>query len=176
MLVLRGWSMIAGSFRLVWVLLDILTLPPPKRKMTLITWVGVGMALLKEVCQWGWTLKFQKFMPSSFSFYPVFSYCSSTLSAAILFPFPAMMIMDSASENVSKPPVKYFPFIRINFIMISPHSSRTVTKTIKWSRCMIGWFWILVKPRFSSKVCQASWSPRRDSWVQKPAALAVVHM
>lgn len=144
--------------------------------MALITGVGVGVALLEEVCQWGWTLKFQKSMPSSFSPHCV-QLLLQHLECCYPLAFPCCDDNGLSSETVSKPPVKYFPFIRINFIMVSPHSSRTVTKTIKWNGCMIGWFWILVEPRVSSmpgKCLISKMKPSKGLWVQKPAALAVV--
>ena len=41
----------------------------------------------------------------------------------------AMMIEDSASETVSKPPVKCFVVIRVALVMVSLDSNRVVTKT-----------------------------------------------
>lgn len=37
-------------------------------------------------------------------------------------------MMDSPSETVSRPPVKC-PFLKVAFVMVSPYSNRTETKT-----------------------------------------------
>lgn len=171
--------MIAGSFRLIWVVLwDILTLPTPKKKNDIDYRCRSRCCIVGGSVSVGVDFEVSKVHAQLiFSLLAVFSCCSSTLNAAILLPFPAVMIKDSASETVSKPPVKYFPFIRINFVMVSPHSSRTVTKTMKWNGCMIGWFWILVEPRVSSipgKCLISKLKPSKGLWVQKPVALAVV--
>ncbi|EGW10291.1 hypothetical protein I79_010645 [Cricetulus griseus] len=39
-----------------------------------------------------------------------------------------MMVMDSSSETVSKPPIKCF-LKQVTLVMVSLHSDRTVTKT-----------------------------------------------
>ena len=62
----------------------------------------------------------------------------------------AMMIKDSASETVSKPPVKCFVVIRAVLVMVSLDNNRAVTKTPR------------VKVRLSFRVKDQGSYPRRS--------------
>ena len=73
--------------------------------------VGAGVALLEEVCHWGWALRFQKPMPGPTSL-PAAWRVDVTLSSAS--PAPCLPVCHHtshcdnglASESRSKPPIK----------------------------------------------------------------------
>jgi hypothetical protein len=79
--------------------------------------VGIGVALLEEMCHWGWALGLQKPSPGlvPFSLHAAYrsrqrtlSFFPSTMSACTLSCFPAVMIMDWISETVNLPQLNVF--------------------------------------------------------------------
>ena len=91
------------------------------------------LALLEEVCHCGWDLRFQK--PLSVRLFLFLS--PPPLPLPLLPPqHPTMIIMNSPSETVSKPPTESF-LLKLALVMVSRHSNRTVTKTVGEIACVV---------------------------------------
>jgi hypothetical protein len=72
---------------------------------------GRGVTFLEEVCHWGWAFRFQKPCEAQWLFLlPVDQdlKLSSLRPCLPAFVLSAVMTVDSPSETISRPPIKYF--------------------------------------------------------------------